>query len=179
MDEIERTRLWLERAVIGLNLCPFAKAPHSKGLIKYELTKTRQQGKLLSVLSEKLLYLQATPPEICETLLLIHPNVLRDFLDYNDFLDDVDALLERLDLDSVFQVVSFHPDYRFAEVSDADDITHYTNRSPYPMLHILRQASVDQVLKGADDQALADMIVERNQNLLRRMGKAGWDALWQ
>lgn len=177
--EIEQTKRWVERAVIGLNLCPFAKAPQIKGLVRYTSTKTRKTDVLLQLLSDQLLYLESTAPEICETALLIHPNVLTDFLDYNDFLDDADNLLERLGLDGTFQIASFHPDYQFAG-SSPDDVSNYTNRSPYPMLHILREASIDKALQGHDDaQAAADEIVMRNQETLHKLGKAGWAKLWQ
>jgi hypothetical protein len=178
MTEIEETRDWVERAVIGLNLCPFAKAPQVKGLVRYVVTKTRNTEMLLRVLSEQLLYLQSTAPQICETVLIVHPKVLTDFLDYNDFLDNADSLLERLDLDGTFQIASFHPDYQFAG-SDADDVSNYTNRSPYPMLHLLREASVDKALAGfADPDEAADAIVLRNQETLQKLGKAGWSKLW-
>lgn len=178
MSEIEETKLWIDRAVIGLNLCPFAKAPQINGLVRYTLTKTRKTEVLLQALSDQLLYLESTAPEICETAVLIHPNILKDFLDYNDFLDDADQLLERLGLDGVFQIASFHPQYQFAG-SDLDDITNYTNRSPFPMLHILREASIDKALQGYDDpEAAADAIVMRNQETLQKLGKNGWSKLW-
>ena len=178
MSEIEQTREWVGRAVIGLNLCPFAKAPQIKGLVRYSITKTRKTETLLQALSDQLLYLESTAPEICETAVLIHPNVLKDFLDYNDFLEDADSLLERLDLDGTFQIASFHPDYQFAG-SNADDLSNYTNRSPYPMLHILRETSIDKALQGYDDpDAAADAIVMRNQETLQKLGKAGWGRLW-
>ncbi len=178
MTEIEQTKHWVERAVIGLNLCPFAKAPQVKGLVRYVLFKGRKTDGLLKALTEQLTYLDSTPSEICETILLIHPKVLGDFLDYNDFLDDADQLLERLGLDGVFQIASFHPDYQFAD-ADANDISNLTNRSPYPMLHLIREASIDQALQGENDpQAASDEIVARNQATLRRLGRAGWDKLW-
>ena len=178
MNEIEQTREWVDRVVIGLNLCPFAKAPQIKGLVRYVLHKGKPSEALLNVLSEQLLYLQTTPPTICETILLIHPKALTDFLDYNDFLADADSLLERLGLDGTFQIASFHPDYQFAG-SSANDLSNYTNRSPYPMLHILREASIDKALQGYDDpDAAADAIVLRNQETLQKLGKAGWSKWW-
>jgi hypothetical protein len=133
---------------------------------------------LLDLLSDQLLYLESTAPEICETAVLIHPNVLKDFVDYNDFLDDADNLLERLGLNGTFQIASFHPQYQFAG-SNEDDISNYTNRSPYPMLHILREASIDKALQGYDDpEEAADAIVMRNQETLQKLGKAGWEKLW-
>lgn len=176
---IQDTKAWVERFVVGLNLCPFAKAPHIKGQIRYVLSKATTQAALLNDLDEQLLYLQSTAPLVCETILLIHPRVLTDFLDYNDFLEDADGLLERLDLDGVFQIASFHPHYQFAE-TPVDDIANYTNRSPYPMLHILREASIDAALAGSSDpEEIADAITLRNQDTLARLGKAGWDQLWR
>lgn len=174
---IQETRHWVERIVVGLNLCPFAKAPHIKGQIRYVLCKAKTQTALLDALDEQLLYLQSTAPIVCETILLIHPHVLLDFLDYNDFLEDAHALLERLALDGVFQIASFHPDYQFAD-SHSDDIGNYTNKSPYPMLHILREASIDTALQGADDpQEVADAIVAKNQNTLHKLGVENMKAL--
>ncbi len=179
MNEIEQTREWIDRAVIGLNLCPFAKSPQIKGLVRYSVTKTRKTETLLQALSDQLLYLESTAPQICETSVLIHPNVLQNFMDYNDFLDDADQLLERLGLEGSFQIASFHPQYQFA-CSSADDIGNYTNRSPYPMLHILREASIEKALQGYDDaDAAADAIVQRNQETLKKLGKAGWSQLWE
>jgi uncharacterized protein len=176
--EIAQTKLWLERAVIDLNLCPYAKAPYSKGLIRYVVSKAKTGKALQDALAEQLLYLQATPAKICETILLIHPKVMNSFLDYNDFLSDADALLERFGLEGVFQIASFHPDYQFAG-TQAEDITNYTNRSPYPMLHILREASIDAALQGTEDpDVVAQTIVQRNQDTLSILGKAGWDKLW-
>ena len=174
---IEQTQRWVERVVIGLNLCPFAKSPQAKGQVRYVLFKGKKRDALLKALSEQLMYLDATPPEICETVLLIHPNVLTNFFDYNDFLDDADALLERLGLDGTFQIASFHPDYFFAD-SDTADIENETNRSPYPMLHILREASIDKALQGtADPQDLSDAIVARNQRTLQQLGATRLKAL--
>ncbi len=178
MIELELTRQWVERAVIGLNLCPFAKAPQAKGLVRYVLCKSKKIDDLLKRLAEQLMYLDSTPAEICETLLLVHPNALTNFLDYNDFLDDADDLLARLGLDGTFQIASFHPDYQFADAG-ISDVGNFTNRSPYPMLHILREASIDNALKGADDpQEVSDAIVQRNQEMLKKLGKLGWSKLW-
>ena len=141
------------------------------------LSKAKTHAALLDALDEQLLYLQATAPIVCETILLIHPHVMTDFLDYNDFLEDADALLERLDLEGVFQIASFHPDYQFAD-SEAGDIGNFTNKSPYPMLHILREASIDEALQGADDpQDVADAIVARNQETLQKLGLDGMKTL--
>ena len=140
---VDRTRRWVEDVVIGLGLCPFAKPVFARGQIAYVVSDATTRGALLGDLERALHTLGATDAATLETTLLIHPHVLSDFLDYNDFLDDADALLEALDLDERFQVASFHPRYRFAD-TEADQIDNYTNRSPYPMLHLLRQASITQ-----------------------------------
>ena len=172
-DQIAETRRWLEVAVIGLNLCPFAKAVHAKRQVRFALCEAGTTEGLLQALGDELLRLRDTPAEDIDTTLLVHPDVLGDFLDYNDFLDDADALLESLSLDGVLQIASFHPDYRFAG-SDADDIGNFTNRSPYPMLHLLREDSVSRAVAAFPDP---DAIVGRNLDTLRRLGHAGWELL--
>ena len=172
-DPIADTLHWLERAVIGLNLCPFAKAVHAKRQVRFALCEAGTTDGLLQALGDELLLLRDTPAEAIDTTLLVHPNVLGDFLDYNDFLDDADALLESLSLDGVLQVASFHPDYRFAD-SEPDDIGNFTNRSPHPTLHLLREDSVSRAVAAFPDP---DAIVERNLDTLRRLGHAGWHAL--
>lgn len=173
MDPITDTKRWLERAVIGLNLCPFAKAVHAKGQIRFVLSDAEDPRDLLEQLGEELLLLRDTPAEQTDTTLLIHPRALADFLDYNDFLDDADALVEALELDGVIQVASFHPDYQFAG-TEPDDITNYSNRSPFPMLHLLREDSVSRAVDAYPDP---DVIVERNLATLRKLGQAGWRSL--
>ncbi len=170
---IALTRAWLEEAVIGLNLCPFAQAVHSRGQIAYRVSHARMLETLLDDLSRSLQDLLDTPTSTTDTMLLIHPWVLQDFLDYNDFLGLTDQLLEDSGLDGVLQIASFHPDYRFVGV-DADDITNHTNRSPFPMLHLLREDSLDRAIAAIPD---ADSIVERNLTTLRKLGADGWQAL--
>lgn len=172
-DPIAQTRQWLERAVVGLNLCPFAKAPHGKGRIRWVLCEAREPEALLQVLAAELQHLAQADPEAVETTLLVHPHVLRDFEDYNDFLDVADAALEDLGLDGVLQVASFHPDYRFAGTAE-DDIENCTNRSPHPTLHLLREDSVTRAVEAFPE---AETIVEANQARLRALGWAGWRAL--
>lgn len=171
---VDATRGWLERAVIGLNLCPFAKAVHVHGRIRYYVSAAATTEQLLADLTHELQALHAADPEVCETTLLIHPQVLGDFLDYNDFLDVADAALVSLGLEAELQVASFHPDYRFAR-SAQDDIENYSNRSPYPMLHLLRQSSIDRAVAAFPDAA---DIYERNIETLRRLGHEGWRRLW-
>jgi hypothetical protein len=167
---IARTKTWVERAVIGLNLCPFAKAEHAHGRIRYVVSQATSEAGLLEDLQRELLHLVDADPAQCETTLLIHPQVLADFLDYNDFLDLADALVEDLELDGTLQVASFHPQYQFAATA-ADDITNCTNRAPYPTLHLLREASVAKAVASFPD---ASEIFERNQRTLRELGHEGW-----
>ena len=170
---IASTCHWLEQAVIGLNLCPFAKGVHAKGQIRYALSTARDEETLLADLQRELLALCATPAEEVDTTLLIHPWVLRDFADFVRFLDLVEVVLRTHRLQGVLQVASFHPDYVFAD-SAADDITNHTNRSPFPTLHLLREASLDRAVAAFPDAAT---IYERNLQTLRQLGDAGWQAL--
>ncbi len=167
---IARTRTWVERAVIGLNLCPFAKAEHSHGRIRYVVSQATSEAALLEDLQRELLHLADVDPAQCESTLLIHPQVLGDFLDYNDFLDLADALVEDLELDGALQVASFHPHYQFAGTAP-DDITNCTNRAPYPTLHLLREASVAKAVATFPGAA---EIFDRNQRTLRELGQEGW-----
>ena len=171
---IEATRDWLERAVIGLNLCPFAKAVHVKDQIRYVVSPARNEEELLADLGRELHMLADADPQVCETTLLMHPYVLTDFLEYNDFLDLADAAIEAIGLEGVLQVASFHPDYQFAG-TEADDVANYTNRSPYPTLHLLREDSVDRAVAAFP---AADDIYATNIETLQRLGRAGWRALW-
>ncbi len=147
---IDRTRAWVERVVIGLELCPFARAVHTRGQIRFVHSEATGADGLLQALSDELHLLAAADPVSLETTLLIHPRALVDFLDYNDFLDAADAAVEALGYDGVLQVASFHPDYRF-EGTEADDVTNATNRSPYPTLHLLREASVERAVQAFGD----------------------------
>lgn len=168
------TRFWLERAVIGLNLCPFAKAVHVKQQIRYAVTAASNAGELLAELRHELDLLTRADPEVLETTLLIHPQVMSDFVEYHRFLKDADAVVRSLGLEGVVQIASFHPGYEFAG-SACNDIDNYTNRSPYPMLHLLREASIDRAVAAFPDAA---DIYERNIATLRRLGHDGWRRLW-
>ena len=172
-DPIAATRRWLERAVIGLNLCPFAKAVLAKQQVRFVLSDASTPEALLAQLGEELVLLRDTPVEQVDTTLLVHPQVLGDFLDYNDFLDQADALVEALDLEGMLQVASFHPHYQFAG-SGPDDVENFTNRSPHPTLHLLREDSVARAVDAFPDP---DAIVERNIATLQQLGVAGWHAL--
>jgi hypothetical protein len=159
------TQSWLERVVIGLNLCPFAKAVQARGQVRYRLSVAQSVEALLVDLREELLALQDADPNLVDTALLVHPQVLQDFLDYNDFLAEADALLSELGLEGTLQIASFHPDYCFAD-SDPDDAANYSNRSPFPMLHLLREASVSRAVDTFPDTA---SIYERNIATLRAL----------
>ena len=166
---------WLEKAVIGLNLCPFAKAVHAKRQIRYVVSHAQTQEALIEDLLRELQRLAAADPGDVETTLLVHPRVLTDFLDYNDFLDIADAAVDELELDGVLQVASFHPQYQFAD-SHPDDMGNFSNRAPYPTLHLLREESVDQAVAAFPE---AGRIFETNIATLEQLGPAGWAALWK
>lgn len=172
-DPIALTRRWLERAVIGLNLCPFAKAVYVKQQVRFVLSAARTPAALRADLVAELSLLHDADPQCIDTTLIIHPQVLGDFLDYNDFLDEADAAVDALGLRGEIQVASFHPDYQFAG-TDVDDLGNCTNRSPFPMLHLLREASVERAVAAFPDP---DAIVERNLETLDRLGRDGWAAL--
>lgn len=169
------TRRWLQRAVIGLNLCPFAKGVFNKRQIRYALTAARTPDELLAELERELTLLADTDPDAIETTLLIHPLAMTEFLDYHFFLGEADAALHRLGLVGVLQIASFHPQYEFAG-SAPDDIENCTNRSPYPMLHLLREASLERAIASYPGSA---EIPERNIETLRRLGHNGWRRLWE
>jgi hypothetical protein len=172
---VAETERWLQRAVIGLNLCPFAKAVHVRDQVRFVLSEALTPDELLEDLGAELLHLRDTPAAETDTTLLVHPGVLGDFLDYNDFLEQADALVAELGLEGVLQVASFHPDYQFAGTAP-DDVENFTNRSPYPTLHLLREDSVSRAVEAFPDP---DAIVERNVETLRRLGRDGWRALFE
>jgi len=173
-EVVAATRTWLERAVIGLNLCPFAKQVHLHDRIRYFVSAVRSPRELLEDLMTELRALDAADPDQCETTLLVHPHVLGDFLDYNDFLAQADDAVAELGLKGVIQVASFHPRYQF-EDTGPDDIENYTNRSPYPMLHLLRESSVERAVTTYPDTTA---IYRSNIETLRRLGHEGWRRLW-
>lgn len=166
-------RIWLERAVIGLNLCPFAKGVHVKGQIHYVVSQAHTWQELLTDLVAELQGLQAQDPSVRDTTLLIAPHCLVDFLDFNDFLAEADGALLDLELDGILQIASFHPAFQFAGTR-ADDITNYTNRAPYPTLHLLREDSIDRAVQAFPE---AESIFEQNMQTLEALGEKGWIAL--
>lgn len=171
---IAATRAWVEKSVIGLNLCPFAKAVNLGGRIRYAVSAAANADELVEDLAREITALMAADPQRVETTLLIHPDVMQDFLDYNDFLDIADATIEALGHAGELQVASFHPQYQFAG-TQPDDIGNYSNRSPYPTLHLLREESVERAVEAMPD---TDAIFERNIETLERLGIDGWNALW-
>lgn len=164
---------WLERAVIGLNLCPFAKSVHVKGQVHYVVSAATTSQDLREDLRRELLALQAAVPELWDTTLLMAPRCLQDFLDFNDFLDEADAVLAELGLEGELQIASFHPQFQFAGTAP-DDISNYTNRAPYPTLHLLREASIDRAVEAFPQ---AEAIFEKNMQTLEDLGHEGWAAL--
>ncbi|POR47202.1 hypothetical protein B0G62_1197 [Paraburkholderia eburnea] len=169
-DIIDATRHWLTRAVIGLNLCPFAKSVHVKGQIRYAISEATDLEGVLTDLETELRTLADADPAEIDTTLLILPHALADFLEYNDALHFADRLLGQLRLDGTLQIASFHPQYQF-EDTEPDDIENYTNRAPYPILHLLREDSIERAVDAFPDAA---DIYERNQETLRRLGPKGW-----
>jgi len=170
---IAATRLWIEHAVIGLNLCPFAKAVQVKNKIRYMVSTAQTREELLYDVLEEFEVLAGASPEAIDTTLLIHPHVLTDFLDYNDFLGVVEAALIEVDLDGELQVASMHPQYQFSD-TEPGDITNYTNRSPYPTLHLLREDSIDAAVASFPDAA---QIFENNIETMQELGHDGWNQL--
>ena len=170
---LAETRAWVERAVIGLNLCPYARAVQAKQQVRYVLSAASDEDGLLAELVDEMEALVAVDPARVETTLLVHPRLLGDFLDYNDFLDVVDAALDRLGHAGVLQVASFHPRYQFAGTGP-DDVTNATNRSPYPMLQLLRESSIERAVAAFPDTA---EIYRANLRTLEALGADGWAAL--
>jgi uncharacterized protein len=164
---IAATREWLVKEVIGLNLCPFAAAVHEAGQVRYVVSEATTTKQLRADLLEELLFLKAADPAQVDTTLLIHPGVLTDFLEFNDFLDVADDVLKNLGLVGDIQIASFHPRFQF-EGTEPDDVTNRTNRSPYPTLHLLREESVERALENYPDP---EEIPRRNIEKMRRLGE--------
>ena len=171
---IAATRQWIEKAVIGLNLCPFAKAVYVKNQVRYVVSRAQHLDGLLEDLDRELDFLATADPEAVDTTLLIHPALLSDFPDFNDFLQLAEAAVGDHGLDGVIQLASFHPQFQFADTA-SDDIGNFTNRSPFPTLHLLREASIERAVAAFPE---AETIYERNIKTLEALGHAGWDALW-
>lgn len=172
-DVLNQTRHWLEKAVIGLNLCPFAKAVYVKNQVRLVVSHARHADDLLEELDRELDLLVATPAEEIDTTLLIHPTLFEDFLDFNDFIEVADSVVSEHELEGVVQLASFHPRFQF-EGTEPDDISNYTNRAPFAMLHLLREESVDKAVEAFPE---ADAIFEQNIQTLEKLGLEGWQAL--
>jgi Uncharacterized protein conserved in bacteria len=167
---IAATRHWLERAVIGLNLCPFAKSVYVKEQVRYVVSTVTEAQDVMDELERELRLLADADPDQIDTTLLILPDTVADFLDFNDLLYFAERLLGSLGLEGTLQIASFHPQYQFAG-TEPDDIENYTNRAPYPILHLLREDSIARAAAAFPDAA---DIYERNQATMRRLGHDGW-----
>jgi uncharacterized protein len=167
------TRAWVDRVVIGLNLCPFAKAVQVKNQIRYVVSEARTPQALLATLGEEMDRLVAADAGEVDTTLIIHPLVLEDFLEFNGFIDVADELLEEMGHAGILQVASFHPQYQFADTAP-DDPGNATNRSPYPILHLLREDSVDRAVAAFPE---AEVIYEKNILTMQALGAEGFAAL--
>lgn len=170
---VEDTRRWVQRAVIGLNLCPFAKSVEVKGQVRYAVSHASGAKPLLADLKRELLALVAADPLVLDTTLLVAPDGFAEFLEFNDLLERADKLLVDLGLDGVLQIASLHPQYQFAD-TEPDDITNFTNRAPYPTLHLLREDSVDRAVAAFPN---AEAIFETNMQTMQDLGPQGWAAL--
>ncbi|MDH3977182.1 MAG: DUF1415 domain-containing protein [Gammaproteobacteria bacterium] len=170
---IKSVRQWLESLVIEMNLCPFAKRELVKNSVRFAVTGATNELQLLTALEDELELLNRDAS--IETILLAHPDVLQDFDDYNQFLSDADQLLVSMELEGIYQIASFHPDYQFAG-TQPDDAENYTNRSPYPLLHLLREDSLESAIKEYPD---IDQVPARNIAMMNRMGKDKLSALLQ
>ena len=170
---VQDTLRWLERAVIGLNLCPFAKSVYVKGQVHCTVSAAATLEALRDDLLQALKDLVALDASVRDTTLLVVQNLLQDFYDYNDFLNVADDCLLALDLEGEIQIASFHPHYQFAGTTE-DDITNFTNRSPYPTLHLIREASIDRAVAAFPE---AEAIFEVNMATMTQLGLGGWQAL--
>ena len=169
----QATRRWLQTFVVEHQLCPFAKPHISDNTIRFVANSAKTEIELLEILQDELIFLVEN--DSVETTLIIHPHVLTDFFDYNQFLGDADYLIEQLSLEGVLQIASFHPNYQFANCAP-DDAQNYSNRSPFPMIHILRESSIDRAVNEFEN---IELIPERNINHLRGMGVNYLQKLWR
>ena len=170
---LEKTRHWLEAAVIGLNLCPFAKAVYVKNQVRLVVSRARHADDLLEDLDRELDLLVATSADETDTTLLIHPTLFADFLDFNDFLEVAEGVVDEHGLEGVIQLASFHPQFQF-HGTELDDISNYTNRAPFAILHLLREESVERAVAAFPE---AEAIFEQNISTLEALGHQGWKAL--
>jgi len=172
-EVLDRTRAWLEKAVIGLNLCPFAKAVYARDRVRLVVSQARHMDDLLEELDSELDLLVATPAEQIDTTLIVHPTLFPDFLDFNDFLEIAEGVLDEHELEGVVQIASFHPQYQF-EGTEPEDMGNYTNRAPYATLHLLREEAVERAVATLADP---DAIYRDNIQALEQLGPKGWKKL--
>ena len=172
-EVLKQTRHWLEKAVIGLNLCPFAKAVYAKNQVRLVVSHARHADDFLEELDSELDLLVATPAEQLETTLLIHPTLFEDFLDFNDFLEVAEGVVDEHGLEGIIQLASFHPQFQF-DGTEPDDISNYTNRAPFAILHLLRETSVEKAVEAFPE---AEAIFEQNIATLEKLGASGWKEL--
>ena len=172
-DVLQQTRHWLEKAVIGLNLCPFAKSVYVKNQVRLVVSHARHADDLLEELDRELDLLVATPASEIDTTLLIQPTLFEDFLDFNDFMEIADGVVDEHELEGVVQLASFHPKFQF-EGTEEGDIGNYTNRAPFAMLHLLRE---DSIARAVEVFPQAEAIFEENIKTLEKLGLPGWRAL--
>ena len=170
---VAHTQAWLDKAVIGLNLCPFAKAVVTKQQVRMVVCMDSEPEQVLQMLQQEMQLLVDTDAAVLDTTLLIAPKLFPDFLDFNEFLFDCDSVLAAMELEGVLQIADFHPRYQFAG-TQPDDISNFTNRAPYPTLHLLREESIDKAVAAFPD---ASLIYERNVQVLEELGREGWEAL--
>jgi uncharacterized protein len=170
---LAKTRHWLEAAVIGLNLCPFAKAVYVKNQVRLVVSKARHADDLLEELDRELDLMVATPVSEIDTTLLIHPTLFEDFLDFNDFLEVAEGVVDEHGLEGMVQLASFHPQFQF-DGTEPDDVSNFTNRAPFAILHLLREESVERAVKAFPQ---AEAIFEVNIATLEKLGHAGWKSL--
>ncbi len=170
---VAHTQAWLDKAVIGLNLCPFAKAVVAKQQVRMVVCMHNEPEQVLQMLQQEMQLLVDTDAAVLDTTLLIAPNLFPDFLDFNEFLFDCDSVLAAMELEGVLQIADFHPRYQFTG-TQPDDISNFTNRAPYPTLHLLREESIDKAVAAFPD---ASLIYERNVQVLEELGREGWEAL--
>ena len=170
---LQKTKHWLEKAVIGLNLCPFAKAVYVKNQVRLVVSEARHADDLLEELDRELDLLVATPADDIDTTLLIHPTLFDDFLDFNDFLELAEGVVDEHKLEGVIQLASFHPQFQF-DGTEPDDISNYTNRAPFAILHLLREDSVERAVEAFPN---ADAIFDANIATLEKLGLSGWKSL--
>lgn len=168
-EVIAATRNWVEKAVIGLNLCPFAKAVYVKNQVRIVVSEARHLDAFLEELDSELDLLAAADPSEIDTTLLVHPTLLPDFLEFNDFMQLVEAAVTEHDLEGVIQIASFHPSFQFAD-TEPDDISNYTNRAPYPTIHLIREASIAHAVETIPN---TDSIYERNIETMKALGHLG------